>query len=46
MKKKNFLHGFFYKKNEPQKPKNLKKILEKSRASDVWAAIFKNPDFS
>ena len=27
-------------------PKTLKKILRKSPASNVWAAIFKNGDFS
>ena len=31
--------------NEPQKLKNLKKILRKSPVSDAWAAIFKNADF-
>ena len=35
-----------YKKNEPQKPKNLKKMLKKSPASDAWAAIFENAGFS
>ena len=41
---------FFYKKNfykkEPQKPQNLKKLLREFPASIVWAAIFKNPNFS
>ena len=27
-------------------PKNLTKMLRKSQASDAWAAIFKNTDFS
>ena len=29
-----------------KKPKNLKNILRKSPASNAWAAIFKNADFS
>ena len=32
--------------NEPQKPKNFKKMLRKSPASDAYAAIFENSDFS
>ena len=28
------------------KPQNVKKILRKSPASNAWAAIFKNNDFS
>ena len=35
-----------FKESEPQKPKNLKKMLRKSPASNAWAAIFKNADFS
>ena len=29
-----------------KKPKNLKNILRKAPASNAWAAIFKNADFS
>ena len=36
----------FYKKKEPRKPKNLKKMFRKSPASDALAKIFKNADFS
>ena len=32
--------------NDPQKPKNFKKILRKCPASNAWAAILKNPDVS
>ena len=39
--KKNFFH-----KKMTQKPKNLKKILAKSPASNAGAAIFKNADVS
>ena len=31
---------------EPQKPQNLKKILRKYQASNDWATVFKNADFS
>ena len=31
---------------EPQNPQNLKKLLRKSQASNVWATTFKNADFS
>ena len=31
---------------EPQELQNLNKILRKSQASNVWATIFKNDDFS
>ena len=45
------MYMFFYKKNihkknEPQKPKNLKKILRESLASNALAETFKNADFS
>ena len=44
------LHVLLYEKflseNEPQKPLKLKKMLRKSPASNVWAAIFENADFS
>ena len=36
----------FYKKMSLKNPKNFKKMLRKSPASNVWAAIFKNADFS
>ena len=38
----------FYKKfwNEPQKGQNLKKMLRNSPASNAWAAIFEDADFS
>ena len=32
--------------NEPQKSQNLKKMVRKSPASNVWAAIFKYTEFS
>ena len=41
-----FLPENFLEENEPQKPQNLKKMLRKSRASNGWAAIFKNAAFS
>ena len=40
------IHVFFLQENETQKPKNFKKMLRKSPASNVWAAIFKNTYFS
>ena len=44
--RENFVvHVFFYKKNEPQKPRNLKKMFRKCPASNVWAITFKNAKF-
>ena len=40
-----FLLEKFLLENEPQKPRNLKKMLRKSPASDTWAAIFENAIF-
>ena len=44
------IHDFLIRKSfaskKPQKLKNLKKMLRKSPASDAWAEIFKNADFS
>ena len=46
-KLKKLIGKCFPKQNvEPQKPQNLKKILRKSQASNAWATIFKNADFS
>ena len=36
----------FYKKMSLIKPQNLNKMFRKSPASNAWAAIFKNADFS
>ena len=46
-----YIYTFFHKKNcykkkSLKKPKNLKKVLRKSPASNAWAKIFKNADFS
>ena len=41
-----FLQEKFLLENQLQKPKNLKKKLRKSPASNAWAEIFKNADFS
>lgn len=41
-----FLKEIFLLENEPQKPRNLKKIFKKkSLASNAWPAIFKNTIF-
>ena len=36
----------FYKEMSVKDLQNLKKLLRKSPASNAWAAIFKNSDFS
>ena len=44
-----FITHLFYKKSYEKmslkNPKNLKKMLAKSPASNAWAALFKNNDF-
>ena len=41
-----FSYKIFLWENEPQNPKKLKKKLRKSPATDAWAEILKNADFS
>ena len=41
-----FYKKHFYEKMSLKNLKNLRKMLRKSPASDVWATIFKNTDFS
>ena len=45
--KKSFnIHVFFHNKNIYKKPKNLKKMLNKSTDSNASASMFKSVDFS
>ena len=41
-----FKEKHFYKKKTLKNPQNLKKMFRKSPASNTWAVIFKNADFS
>ena len=41
-----FLKEKVLSENEPQNPKNLKRMLRKYLSSNAWVAIFKNTNFS
>ena len=41
-----FYKTSFYKKVSLEKPQKLKKMLRKFPASDAWAAVFINANFS